>query len=123
MKLPFVYVRVAAKEHGTKKLIEGDLKPGQHVVLIEDLLSTGGSAVSSVDALRCEGRATVSDVIAIFTYDFLSAREAAQTHNVQFHPLTTIDVLLKTAVGQNRISEEEADMVIAFVRNPQGWGK
>src|SRR3990167_7306646 len=76
MKLPFVYVRAKAKEHGAKKRIEGDLRPGKHVVVVEDLISTGGSSISTVQALREEGQATVSDVVAIFTYEFLAATEA-----------------------------------------------
>lgn len=121
LNLPFVYVRSKAKEHGAKKRIEGDMKKGQHVVLIEDLLSTGGSAVSSVEALRTEADATVSDVVAIFTYEFIAAREAAQQGNVTLHPLGTISILLEAAQNQNRISADEAQMVREFVRDPQKW--
>lgn len=121
LKLPFVYVRAKAKEHGAKKRIEGDLKPERHVVVIEDLISTGGSSVSTVEALRDEGKATVSDIVSIFSYEFLAAIEAAQEHRVQLHPLTTIRTLLDVAQEQNRITREEADMVIEFVKNPQEW--
>jgi orotate phosphoribosyltransferase len=120
--LPFCYVRAKAKEHGAKKRIEGDLKKESHVVLVEDLLSTGGSAISSVEALRTEANATVSDVVAIFTYEFIAAREAAMEGKVQLHPLTTISVLLEAAQNQNRITAEEAQMVLQFVRDPQKWG-
>ncbi|TSC57405.1 MAG: orotate phosphoribosyltransferase [Candidatus Peregrinibacteria bacterium Greene0416_19] len=121
MHLPFVYVRAKAKEHGAKKRIEGDLKPEKHVAVIEDLISTGGSSISTALALREEGKATVSDVVAIFTYEFLSAREAAMEQKVALHPLTTITTLVQVAVGQNRITEKEAEMVRNFVDDPEHW--
>jgi orotate phosphoribosyltransferase len=123
MKLPFVYVRSKAKEHGAKKRIEGDLKPGKHVVVIEDLISTGGSSISTVEALREEGKATVSDIVAIFTYEFLSALEAAQENSVQFHPLATISTLLKVAEAAETVSKEEADLVFSFAKEPADWYK
>lgn len=123
MNLPFVYVRSKAKEHGAKKRIEGDVKLGSHIVLIEDLLSTGGSALSSVEALRTEANATVSDVVAIFTYEFLSAREAAMEGNVTMHPLTTISQLLEVAQNQDKIGAEESQMVLDFIRAPEHWLK
>ncbi len=123
MKLPFVYVRAKAKEHGAKKRIEGDLKPDQCVVVIEDLISTGGSSISTVEALREEGKAIVSDVVSIFTYEFLSGLEAAQSTGVKFHPLCSITTLLKVAVGEGRITQEEVKMVAAFAADPEKWGR
>lgn len=123
LKLPFVYVRSKAKEHGAKKRIEGALKPEKHVVVIEDLISTGGSSISTVEALRDEGKAYVSDVVSIFTYEFLAAHEAAQEGSVRLHPLTSITTLLKVAVDHGRIEQHEADMVLDFVRDPENWGK
>jgi orotate phosphoribosyltransferase len=123
MKKPFIYVRSKAKEHGAKKRIEGDLRPGKHIVVLEDLISTGGSSVSTVEALREEGQGTVSDIIAIFTYEFLAATEAAQEHRVQLHPLSTISVLIQVAIDQNRITKDEAKMVVDFVKNPKEWGR
>lgn len=121
LHLPFVYVRAQAKDHGTKKLIEGDLKPGKHVVLIEDLISTGGSAVSSVSALRSEGAATVSDVVAIFTYELAAGLEKAQEASVQFHPLSTFSILLDVASAQDRLSEEEVKTARRFIKDPGNW--
>lgn len=119
--LPFVYVRAKAKEHGAKKRIEGDLKPDQHVVVIEDLISTGGSSMSTVAALREEGKAIVTDIVSIFTYEFLSAAEAAREHKVHLHPLTTITTLLDTAVGLDRLKDEDAKAIADFVRDPERW--
>ncbi|MDD5103501.1 MAG: orotate phosphoribosyltransferase [Candidatus Peribacteraceae bacterium] len=121
LHLPFVYVRAKAKDHGTKKLIEGDLKPEKHVVLIEDLLSTGGSAVSSVEALRVEGKATVTDVVAIFSYELLEAIEKAQITQVHLHPLSTFSILLDVASAQGRISEEDIETARHFIRDPENW--
>ncbi len=123
LNLPFVYVRSKAKEHGTQKLVEGLLEQGKDIVLIEDLLSTGGSAMKSVEALRDEGKANVTDVVSICSYDVLSAREAADEHKVHLHPLCPINVILEVAVEQGRITEEQKKMVTDFVKDPQHWGE
>lgn len=123
LQLPFIYVRAKAKEHGAKKRIEGDLKPERHVVVVEDLISTGGSSISTVEALREEGKAVVTDVVSIFTYEFLAGVEAAQEHGVQLHSLSTITTLLSVAQAQGRVTAEEAKMVAEFAREPEDWGK
>jgi len=124
MGLPFVYVRAKAKEHGAKKRIEGDdaVLDGRHVVLVEDLISTAGSSLSSVDALREEGKATVSDIVAIFSYELLVAMEAAQEHSVQLHPLSTLGTLLDVAADQGRLTEEDVQKVGLFSKDPARWG-
>ncbi len=121
LKLPFVYVRSKPKEHGTQKRIEGDLKPGKHVVVIEDLISTGGSSVSTADALRTEGQAIVTDVVSIFSYELTTSREHALEAKLIFHPLTNIATLLEVAVDQDRLIEEEADEIIRFTKDPAQW--
>lgn len=123
MKLPFVYVRGTAKDHGAKKRIEGDLKPHRHIVVIEDLISTGGSSLSTVEALRNEGQGTVSDIVSIFSYEFLAARENAMADNVHFHPLSSISTLLKVALDDGRITDEESQLVQDFVAEPENWMK
>ncbi|MFA6259002.1 MAG: orotate phosphoribosyltransferase [Candidatus Peribacteraceae bacterium] len=121
LDLPFVYVRSKAKEHGAKKRIEGDSVEGRHVVLIEDLLSTGGSAISSVEALREEGKATVTDVVAIFTYELLIAIEKAQDMQLMLHPLSTFGVLLDVAAEQGRLSPDDVRIAGKFAQNPESW--
>lgn len=123
MYLPFVYVRSKAKEHGMGKRIEGHLEPGRHVVLIEDLLSTGGSAISSVQALREEGQAVVTDVVAIFSYELYAAAEAAQEHRLRFHPLATLGTLLQVAAEQGKLTADEVSHVASFSKDPKEWGK
>ncbi|MSR86709.1 orotate phosphoribosyltransferase [Candidatus Peribacteria bacterium] len=122
MNLPFVYVRAKAKEHGAKKRVEGDLrKSGQHIVVVEDLISTGGSSISTVEALREEGKAIVTDIVSIFSYEFLSATESAQEAGVQLHPATTITNLVKIAQEQGKITQQDAKMIGMFAGDPQGW--
>ncbi|MBU0459018.1 orotate phosphoribosyltransferase [Patescibacteria group bacterium] len=121
LRLPFVYVRKKSKEHGAKKLIEGDLYPGKHIVLIEDLISTGGSSVAAVEALREEGEATVSDVISIFSYELLSSAERAQQFGVKFHPLSSFSDLMDVAVEQGRLTNEEVSMAADFTKDPSQW--
>ncbi len=123
LKLPLVYVRSKAKEHGTKKMIEGDLKPGKQVVLIEDLISTAKSSAASVEALRTEGLCFVSDVVAIFSYELLSGIEKASELKVRLHPLSTISVLLDVALAEDRITEKQATMISDFSRDPENWAR
>lgn len=122
MDLPFVYVRSASKGHGMGKRVEGDLPEDKHVVLVEDLFSTGGSAVSSVQALREESKATVTDVISIMTYEMYLCSEKAQEHNVKLHPICTFGTLLDVAVEQGRLSAEDLVLAQQFSADPKGWG-
>lgn len=121
LNLPFVYVRAEAKEHGKKKRIEGDLKPGRHVLLIEDLISTGGSSLAAVLALREEGQAMVTDIVSIFSYEFLSSREKAQEYGIHLHPLTTITTLLAVAKERGMLSSPDIGKISAFVQDPEHW--
>jgi len=123
MDLPFVYVRTKAKEHGTQKRVEGDLHPDKHVVLVEDLISTGGSAMSSVEALREEGDAIVTDVVAIFSYEIMAAAEKAQQFAVKLHPISMLSTLLDVAVEQGRLTNEDMGLAASFAQNPKEWGK
>ena len=122
MELPFVYVRSKAKEHGMGKRIEGHLAPGKHVVLIEDLLSTAGSSISSVQALREEGQAVVTDIVAIFSYELFAGIEAAQENRVKLHPLATLGTLLEVAVEQCRLGSDDIAKVGSFAQDPKAWG-
>ena len=123
LKLPFVYVRSQAKEHGAKKRIEGDLKPQQHIVVVEDLISTAKSSASTVEALRGEGAGYVTDIVSIFSYELVSSMEKAREMKVRLHPLTTLSMLLEVAVGQDKIQEEDRAMIEDFSKDPESWGK
>ncbi|TSC79882.1 MAG: orotate phosphoribosyltransferase [Candidatus Peregrinibacteria bacterium Gr01-1014_25] len=121
LDLPFVYVRAKSKEHGMGKQIEGDLPRGRHVVVVEDLLSTGGSAAATVQALRGEGQCVVTDVVSIMSYEFIAAREKAMELAVHLHPLTTVTTLLDVAQEQGRLSPSDVRDVVQFVREPERW--
>lgn len=120
--LPMVYVRAKAKKHGSKKAIEGDLKKGSHVVVIEDLISTGGSAVSTVEKLREEGECSVTDVVAIFSYELVKSLELAQQASVKLHPLSDFGTLLQVAAEQGRLIPEDVELAKEFANNPENWG-
>lgn len=122
MNLPFVYVRSQAKGHGMGKRVEGDLPKGKDVVLIEDLVSTGGSSISSVEALREECDANISDVVSIFSYEMLSSAEKANEARVKFHPIANLQTLLEVAVEQGRILGSDIEKIGSFAADPQKWG-
>ena len=121
VEMPMVYVRSKPKGHGAGKQIEGDLPKGSHVLVVEDLISTGGSSVTTVNALRNEGESTVTDIVAIFSYNFEKAATRFAEAEVRAHTVTNVDVLTEVAVEMGKISEEEREMVLAFTRDPEGW--
>lgn len=123
LKLPFVYVRSAAKEHGAKKRIEGDLPKGKDVVVIEDLISTAKSSASTVEVLRSEGGCNVTDIVSIFSYELTGALEKAREVNVRLHPLTTITNLVDIALEHDRITEDEAKLIGSFSQDPDNWAR
>ncbi|WIF95722.1 orotate phosphoribosyltransferase [Caminicella sporogenes] len=117
MNLPMVYVRSSAKGHGKQNQIEGKLEKGQKVVVIEDLLSTGGSSMKAVKALR-EAGAEVLGVLAIFTYNFKALNELFQKEDVKYRTITSYDVLLPIAVDMGYIKKEEMDLLRKWSENP-----
>ena len=119
--LPLVYLRKKAKEHGLQKRIEGDLPKDKDVVVIEDLISTGGSSINTVNAIREEGGANVSDVVAIFTYEKAESLEKAAETGIAFHPVANFTTLLDVAVEQGRLTKDEVATVVEFMKNPQNW--
>jgi orotate phosphoribosyltransferase len=120
--LPFVYVRSKAKSHGRQNQIEGVLPEGARVLVIEDLISTGGSALKAVEALR-EANADVVGVMAIFSYGFDKARTAFEAAGTSFATLSTYDALLKAAAEAEYIAPEEMDTLEAWRKAPETWGK
>jgi orotate phosphoribosyltransferase len=120
MNLPFVYVRPSAKEHGRQNLIEGRLEPGQKVVVVEDLISTGGSSLKAVEALRNAG-AEVLGMVAIFTYGFEVASENFKDANVELHTLTDYHVLMEAALASGQIQEEQVEVLQLWREDPSSW--
>lgn len=120
MNLPFAYVRPKPKDHGMENLIEGRIAKGQKVVVIEDLISTGGSSLKAVQALRDAG-AVVLGMVSIFTYGFDIAVNNFYQENVSLVSLSDYNYLLSSALRQNYINEEELASLKAWRYDPSKW--
>jgi orotate phosphoribosyltransferase len=119
--LPFIYVRSEAKEHGLGNQIEGFFEKGQKVVVIEDLISTGGSSLNAVKALRSAG-CKVLGMVAIFTYEFKKASDAFSSEECDLHTLTSYSTLIETAVDSGYIGPAEVETLKQWRLDPAGWG-
>ena len=118
MNLPMGYVRSGAKDHGRQNQIEGKLEPGQKVVVVEDLISTGGSVIEVVNTLRDAG-AIVLGIVSIFTYGMKKGLERLAEANVKNISLTNFDCIAQVAAEEKYIKEEDIAKLIAFRNNPQ----
>ena len=124
MNLPMGYVRADAKSHGRENKIEGNLKPGQKVVVVEDLISTAGSSLEVVKTLK-EAGAIVLGIVSIFTYGLKKGVERLENDNVKNVSLTNLDTILDVAVIEKYISEIEKEKILKFRSNPsdESWIK
>ncbi|WP_058301799.1 orotate phosphoribosyltransferase [Gorillibacterium timonense] len=122
LNLPMIYIRDKAKGHGKQNQIEGSLRPGQKVVVIEDLISTGGSSLKAALAVK-EAGGDVLSVLAIFTYEFPAAAKLFAEADMPMQTLTTYSALLETALAQGFIQEEDLDKLKAWRANPAEYGK
>ncbi len=122
MKAPLIYVRPSPKEHGLKNQVEGILKPGQSVVVVEDLISTGGSAIKAVDAIR-EAGGKVDHCLGIFSYGFSETGQRFEQAQCRLHTLLDLDSLLKYAVENGKIGPEEKQVLETWAQNPFQWEK
>ena len=120
LNLPFVYVRSTPKDHGLENLIEGELRPGMKVVVIEDLISTGGSSLKAVEAIRRDG-CEVIGMVASYTYGFPVAIEAFTKANVKLVTLTNYEAVLEAALQTGYISEEDIPVLDAWRKDPAHW--
>lgn len=121
LELPFCYVRPEPKKHGMGNQIEGHIKAGQKVVLVEDLVSTGGSSLKAVDALR-EAGANVLGMVSIFTYGFEISKSNFAEKNLKFYSLSDYDTLIGEAVKQKYVSESQLITLHEWRNNPAEWG-
>ncbi|KJE26526.1 orotate phosphoribosyltransferase [Geobacillus kaustophilus] len=121
LDLPMCYVRSQAKAHGKGKQIEGKAEPGQRVVVIEDLISTGGSSLTAVRALK-EAGCDVLGVAAIFTYGLEKAKQAFAEANLPAYTLTDYNTLIETAVRLGAVSEHDLATLRKWRENPEEWG-
>ena len=120
LDLPFVYVRSKPKGHGMENLIEGKVTPGQKVVVVEDLVSTGGSSLKAAEALRAAGF-EVLGMLSIFTYGFPQADENFKAAGLTLHSLSDYSVMLEIAMGQGYISENDLESLEAWRKDPGSW--
>ncbi len=122
MGLPFVYIRSEAKKHGLTNMIEGVVEKGQSVVIIEDLISTGGSSLKAVEALRNAG-CEVKGMAAIFTYGFKAAADNFKKEKCKLVTLSDYETLIKQALKSNFITENDSASLKEWREKPSEWGK
>lgn len=120
MNLPMVYVRSKPKDHGAGNQIEGRVDGDSHVVLIDDLISTGGSVLGAVDAVRKAG-AQVDGVVSIFSYELSAADDNFSAAHTEFAPLTTYSELVAVAGEQGQLTEDEMQTLAEWRKNPSAW--
>jgi orotate phosphoribosyltransferase len=120
--LPFVYVRSAPKGHGLGNLVEGEVKPGQSVIVIEDLVSTGSSSLKAVDALR-EAGCEVKGMVSIFSYGFKMATDNFKKHKCRLVTLSNYDTVIQQAIQHNYVVDKDLKSLKAWRDNPEDWSK
>jgi orotate phosphoribosyltransferase len=120
LKLPFIYVRPKPKEHGLKNQIEGQYSPGQKVVVVEDLISTGKSSLQVVEILRGE-QTEVLGMVAIFNYQFDVAKEAMESAGLQYYALTNYPELIDLAIKNGVLKEQERSVLLNWRNDPANW--
>ena len=122
LHLPFIYVRSKPKDHGMENLIEGELQPGTKVVVVEDLISTGGSSLKAVEAIRKYGCEVVG-MVASYTYGFQTAKDAFEQANVQLVTLTDYEHVIAQALETGYITEADVTLLHEWRKDPANWKK
>lgn len=122
LNLPLIYVRTSPKDHGKGNQVEGVIKRNQKVILIEDLISTAGSSLRSIEALRTSG-AQVKDEIAIFTYNFPEAVKNLRKTKVRLHVLTDLGKATQVALKKGFLKKEQVEIILDWAKDPKNWGK
>lgn len=119
--LPMIYIRDKAKGHGKENLIEGTVKPGQKVIVIEDLISTGGSSLKAAVAVK-EAGAVALGVLAIFSYQLDKATDAFQAADMPLYTLSNYSALLEVALEKGKIKQEDMELLRSWRSNPAAFG-
>lgn len=122
LNMPLIYVRSKPKDHGLENLIEGEMKEGAKVVVIEDLISTGGSSLKAVEAIRKAGGDVVG-MVASYTYGFPVAAQAFKDANVKLVTLTDYDHIVAEALATGYIQESDTELLNEWRKDPSGWRK
>jgi len=121
--VPMIYIRPEKKEHGAGKQIEGHLDSGQKVLIVEDLISTGGSSVKAAEAVREEGGCTVDEILSIVTWEIPKAVTRFEEANITLHTLTDYTNIIGFAAEEGIIAEDQLEVVLKFKENPAEWGE
>jgi orotate phosphoribosyltransferase len=119
--LPMAYVRSSAKAHGRENLIEGHLSPGHRILVIEDLISTGGSSLKALETLQADGH-SIAGLAGIFSYNFQTAENAFHERNISLYTLTDYETLVITAVDFDYVNEGQLNTLKAWRAAPEEWG-
>lgn len=119
---PLVYIRATSKEHGKGNQIEGHLPRDKSVIVIEDLISTGGSSLTAIQAVRDAG-ALIQACLAIFTYEMKKAINAFSIHHIPLYCTSNFTTLIQVATEEKYISEPDKKILLEWHQNPEGWGK
>jgi orotate phosphoribosyltransferase len=122
LNIPSVFIRKQVKDHGTKKLVEGGDVSGKKVLLVEDLVSTGGSSLKAIEAMRAEG-AHADDCLVIVSYDFAEAKENFKNANVTLHCLTSFPIILEEAEKLGVLNQDQIEKIKEWFADPHGWAE
>ncbi len=120
MAKPSIFVRKEAKEHGKKRLVEGGEIVGRRVLLVEDVVTTGGSSLQAVKALRLEG-ALIDDMLAIVSYDFIETRKAFADADIRLHTVTNFASIMQEALNMGKFDQQQMDTINDWFSDPHGW--
>jgi orotate phosphoribosyltransferase len=120
MGLPFAYIRSSAKDHGRQNLIEGEISPQQTAVVIEDLVSTGGSSLKAVEELRNQG-VIVKGLVSIFNYGFDLATENFRNANCPFYSLSNYNELIRLAIQSGYVKKDDLSLLESWRSDPSNW--
>jgi len=120
LRKPMIYVRSESKEHGKENLVEGKIEEGKNYIVVEDLVSTGGSSANTINAVRKKG-GVVEFCITIFTYELEKAKNNFENANVKLLPLTGFTSFVKTALKKKYISKEQLNHIMDWKKHPEGW--
>lgn len=118
--LPLIYVRDKAKDHGLENQIEGNIKPGQKVVLFEDVISTGANCIAAAQTVMIAG-GQVLGVAALFSYEFAMAREALEAEQLPVHTLTDYNAMIEAAVESGELTRTDVEMLQQWHDDPENW--
>lgn len=122
LKKPMIYARKQEKDHGKQNLIEGVLKDGDKVLLIEDLISTGKSSLEAVHTIE-ESKGLVKNCLAIFTYEIPKAEESFKENNINLLTLTNLTALIEVAASTGKINESDKEIILDWAKDTKEWGK